>query len=304
MPSGECSSRGRGTSGNEERHVRELRAARTVTVTRLAPDPMTNPAREVLFTSNVLLTTPPAGRGHGALALPRPLRDAIATGRRRASSATGTTTRSRWVWSRRPTSCSTGCAASTRPSDAEPDAGRVDLPAVRSASRTTAWARSPARTWRRSSHAPAACATWTSSSSPRAIPAGWSTRSSSRPSRSAWASAAALAGRSTGCARSSAWTGSMAVTTASSRPSPGSGTSPSTLPCARPSRSTWTRCSPRRILVEETGRTAFGHLATPLWGATARDADGRDIELGMLAGALVNERDIGRGLFTPGCRSS
>jgi hypothetical protein len=36
-----------------------------------------------------------------------------------------------------------------------------------------------------------------------------------------------------------------------------------------------------------------------LWGATARDAEGREIDLGMLAGALVNERDIGRGLFTP-----
>ncbi len=56
---------------------------------------------------------------------------------------------------------------------------------------------------------------------------------------------------------------------------------------------------PQDVLVAETGRTAFGHLGTPLWGALARDAEGRDIELGMLAGALVNERDIGRGLFTP-----
>jgi hypothetical protein len=52
-------------------------------------------------------------------------------------------------------------------------------------------------------------------------------------------------------------------------------------------------------LVAQTGRTAFGHLTTPLWGAHGTDADGRPIELGMLAGALVNERDFDRGLFTP-----
>ncbi len=56
---------------------------------------------------------------------------------------------------------------------------------------------------------------------------------------------------------------------------------------------------PQAALVAETGRTAFGHLTTPLWGAAARDAEGREVELGMLAGALVNERDIGHGLFTP-----
>jgi hypothetical protein len=56
---------------------------------------------------------------------------------------------------------------------------------------------------------------------------------------------------------------------------------------------------PQDVLLAETGRTLFGHLATPLWGATARDTDGGELELGMLAGALVNERDIGQGLFTP-----
>ena len=56
---------------------------------------------------------------------------------------------------------------------------------------------------------------------------------------------------------------------------------------------------PQDALLEQTGRTAFAHLTTPLWGARATDADGRPIELGMLAGALVNERDFARGLFTP-----
>ena len=56
---------------------------------------------------------------------------------------------------------------------------------------------------------------------------------------------------------------------------------------------------PQDVLVAETGKTMLEHLRTPLWGATARSSDGEPLELGMLAGALVNERDIGLGLFTP-----
>jgi hypothetical protein len=56
---------------------------------------------------------------------------------------------------------------------------------------------------------------------------------------------------------------------------------------------------PQAALLAETGATAFEHLCTPLWGASARDAERRELSLGMLAGALVNERDIGEGLFTP-----
>ncbi|CAN5795972.1 hypothetical protein BH24CHL6_BH24CHL6_06550 [soil metagenome] len=56
---------------------------------------------------------------------------------------------------------------------------------------------------------------------------------------------------------------------------------------------------PQQVLLDETGATALEHLTTPLWGATGSDAGGRPVELGLLAGALVNERDIGRGLFTP-----
>ena len=56
---------------------------------------------------------------------------------------------------------------------------------------------------------------------------------------------------------------------------------------------------PQPELVAETGRTALEHLQTPLWGATGRDTMGRPVELGLLAGALVNADDIGRGLFTP-----
>jgi hypothetical protein len=56
---------------------------------------------------------------------------------------------------------------------------------------------------------------------------------------------------------------------------------------------------PQAALLAETGKTMFEHLCTPLWGAHAHDADGHALQLGMLAGSLVNERDIGAGLFTP-----
>ena len=52
-------------------------------------------------------------------------------------------------------------------------------------------------------------------------------------------------------------------------------------------------------LVAETGLSALEHFLTPLWGAEALDAENRPVEMGMIAGALVNEKDIGRGLFSP-----
>jgi len=56
---------------------------------------------------------------------------------------------------------------------------------------------------------------------------------------------------------------------------------------------------PQEALVAQTGRSAFEHLGDPLWGGEGTDSLGRDVEFGMLAGALVNEADIGEGLFTP-----
>jgi hypothetical protein len=53
------------------------------------------------------------------------------------------------------------------------------------------------------------------------------------------------------------------------------------------------------VLENETGESALEHFKTALWGATAKDTDGNTIELGMIAGALVNESDINKGLFTP-----
>jgi hypothetical protein len=56
---------------------------------------------------------------------------------------------------------------------------------------------------------------------------------------------------------------------------------------------------PQEQLVAEGGGSAFEHFQSPLWGSCGRDATGDEVELGMLAGALVNEKDIARGLFTP-----
>ncbi|RMG67492.1 MAG: hypothetical protein D6710_11345, partial [Nitrospirae bacterium] len=56
---------------------------------------------------------------------------------------------------------------------------------------------------------------------------------------------------------------------------------------------------PEEHLVKETGKSAFQHLMTPLWGAKGRDWVERPVSLGLLAGALVNQKDIGRSLFTP-----
>ena len=56
---------------------------------------------------------------------------------------------------------------------------------------------------------------------------------------------------------------------------------------------------PEDELVAQTGRSALEHLCNPLWGALGVDSLGRPVELGMLAGAVVNVEDIGRSLFTP-----
>ncbi|MEF9425850.1 MAG: hypothetical protein L0956_01245 [Candidatus Mariimomonas ferrooxydans] len=56
---------------------------------------------------------------------------------------------------------------------------------------------------------------------------------------------------------------------------------------------------PQKELVEQTGFSAFEHLKTPLWGAEGTDNKGNKVELGMIAGALVNKKDIKLSLFSP-----
>jgi hypothetical protein len=55
---------------------------------------------------------------------------------------------------------------------------------------------------------------------------------------------------------------------------------------------------PQEVLLEESGLSAFEHLRTPLWGAEGVDSEGEAVDLGMIAGALVNEKDIHKSLFT------
>lgn len=56
---------------------------------------------------------------------------------------------------------------------------------------------------------------------------------------------------------------------------------------------------PQNELKNESGSSALEHFTSPLWGAKGRDSEGRPVELGMIAGALVNQDDIERSLFTP-----
>jgi hypothetical protein len=56
---------------------------------------------------------------------------------------------------------------------------------------------------------------------------------------------------------------------------------------------------PQPELAEQSGASAFEHFMTPLWGAHGIDSQGREVEMGMLAGALVNQKDIHKGIFTP-----
>ncbi|MFQ5956475.1 MAG: hypothetical protein ACE5KK_01745 [Candidatus Brocadiales bacterium] len=56
---------------------------------------------------------------------------------------------------------------------------------------------------------------------------------------------------------------------------------------------------PQENLLKETGRTAFHHLMSPLWGAEGTDSEGNPVYLGMIAGALVNDRDLNHSIFTP-----
>ncbi len=55
---------------------------------------------------------------------------------------------------------------------------------------------------------------------------------------------------------------------------------------------------PQQNLVNETGKTAFEHFMTDKWGADGIDSNQQAIHLGMIAGSLVNSSDINKSIFT------
>ena len=56
----------------------------------------------------------------------------------------------------------------------------------------------------------------------------------------------------------------------------------------------------QEVLFETTGFSVFEIFKNQkYWGGTATDQDGYNVDLGLLAGALVNKKDISQGLFTP-----
>jgi len=56
---------------------------------------------------------------------------------------------------------------------------------------------------------------------------------------------------------------------------------------------------PQEELVAQSKASAFEHFKSALWGAQGTDRRGTQLTLGMLAGALVNRKDIDKGLFIP-----
>ena len=55
---------------------------------------------------------------------------------------------------------------------------------------------------------------------------------------------------------------------------------------------------PLKDVVACTGKAALDHFKTLLWDAKGRYSEGRRVELGMITGALVNQNDIEKSLFT------
>lgn len=56
---------------------------------------------------------------------------------------------------------------------------------------------------------------------------------------------------------------------------------------------------PQQELVATMGDSAFETFTNPLWGGTALGSDGRRVDLGLIAGGLVNAADIEASIFAP-----
>lgn len=287
---------GVGIIGDEEAGIARLRRARTVTISALAPDPIADPRREVLFTSNVLLTVPAASTDVEGLPYPADLRAAIVTA----------SAEPQRYWFDHPIQIGVEPASNEllyglqqldASIDAEPGAGRVTC--LLSVSVTHDGLGPVAEPY---VEAELARAGGLRHLDVVAVTEGDARRlvdevvvPSLALARGTAAAAAARDGLRTVIGVDGEYGRHYSFLKAVA--------AFWHVALDRAVRATFKidldQVFAQDALIEQTGRTAFGHLTTPLWGAHAIDADGRPIHLGMLAGALVNERDVDRGLFTP-----
>ncbi|MEA2620165.1 MAG: hypothetical protein QOC97_938, partial [Chloroflexota bacterium] len=274
-----------GIRGDVDGHIRDLRAARTVSVIRPATDPISDPGREVLFTSNVLLTVPAETTDVGRLPYGQPLRDAIAAA----------VAEPQRFWFDHPiqlgvepagNELSYGLRGLDAAVDAEPEAGRATC--LLSVSVTHDGLGPVARPYVEAELARGGgmrhldVVVVTERDAGRLVdevivPAlrsrlGAPAAVAAAPGLRAVVGVDGEYGRHYSFLKAVAALWHVAID-----------------PVVRATfKIDLDQVFPQEVLLAETGRTAFGHLATPLWGATARDAEGREIDLGMLAGALVN----------------
>jgi hypothetical protein len=285
-----------GIRGHEDARIAELRSARTVTITSPVMNPIRDPGREVLFTSNVLLTVPAEGTDLARLPYPQPLCEAIAQA----------AAEPQHHWFDHPIQIGVEPAANEllyglrqldAAIDAEEGAGRITC--LLSVSVTHDGLAPIARQYVEAElaregelrHIDLVVVTEdeTRRLVEEVIVPALATRLGHEAARTAAAGLRDVVGVDGKYGRHYSFLKAVAALWHVAVDAVVRATFKIDLD----------QVFPQADLLAETGRTMFGHLTTPLWGATARDADGRELELGMLAGALVNERDVRRGLFTP-----
>lgn len=280
-----------GVRHDEEMHISELRQARAVEIEQLAADPIIDPGTEVLFTSNVLLTVPDASTDLDAMPYPRELRAAIAAA----------ATEPQRYWFDHPIQIGVEPAANEllyglhgldRAIAAEPDGGRVtcllSVSVTHDGLAPIAGRYVQAELARDGGLRHVDVVVVTEDDTRRLVdevlvpalgPDGGAAATGLRR----------VVGVDGRYGRHYSFLKAVAALWA-------------VVVDARV-RATFKidldQVFPQDVLLAETGQTMFEHLRTPLWGARARTREGRRLELGLLAGALVNERDIEQGLFTP-----
>jgi hypothetical protein len=285
--------------GREAERIADLRRARTLTVVRPAEDPLADPAREVLFTSNVLLTVPAAGTEIDGLPYPAELREAIAAAADEPQR----------YWFDHPIQLGVEPAANELLYGLHAlDAAMGAEPGLDPATRITCLLSvSVTHDGLGPVAGPYVAAELERSGGLRHLDVLAVTEGDTRRLVAEVLVPALALARGDDAAQA-ACAGMEAVVGVDGE----YGRHYSFLKAIaalwhvaidRGVRATFKidldQVFPQDVLLRETGRTALEHLTTPTWGAGAVDAEGRPIELGMLAGALVNERDIERGLFTP-----